>query len=287
MSKLFHDMQEAARQSEAGSGNGQVLAQLLESVGANPDSLRESASPLGNCRRLQLPALPRPFLMANDESTWTHGAFEGYRALRTKLVRFQSSQGVRSIVITSAEAGEGKTVSAVNLALSMSQLAGQRVLLVDADLRTAGLSSATGALEKPGLAEVLAGEAEFAAAPAQTNIPNLYIVGAGEANRPAADLFAGPKLRDFISWCNETFSMVLVDCPPMMGLSDFEVVSAACDGVLLVVRAQRTRRDRLADLVPHLREKKLLGILFNGQERPHHKQRYGYYYSKIGKNRPS
>jgi capsular exopolysaccharide synthesis family protein len=277
-------MQDAARQSVAESGSGPVLAQLLESVGAGPESFHQSASAaLKNCRRVEIPALPRPFLMATDETPATHAAFEGYRALRTKLVRFQSSQGVRSVVVTSAEAGEGKTVSALNLALSIAQLPSQRVLLIDADLRTTGLSAATGAVETPGLAEVLVGEAEFAAAPAQTNIPNLYIVGAGEAKRPAADLFAGQRFRDFVSWCNETFTMVLVDCPPMIGLADFEVVSTACDGVLLVVRAQKTKRERLADLAPHLRDKKLLGVLFNGQERRRHKSRYGYYYSKMGK----
>ncbi len=69
----------------------------------------------------------------------------------------------------------------------------------------------------------------------------------------------------------------------MIGLADFEVVSAACDGVLLVIRAGRTKRERLAELVPMLADKKLLGLLLNGQERRPHRTRYGYYYAKIGK----
>lgn len=286
MSKLFHDMQDAARHSAEQSANNQVLTQLLESVDDGADTTRPNTPlALEGCRRLEMPALHRPFLMANDETSTTHGAFEGYRALRTKLVRFQSAQGVRSVVVTSAEAGEGKTVSAVNLALSLAQLPSQRILLVDADLRTSGLSTATGALQTPGLAEVLAGEVAFEAAPAATNVPNLYIVGAGEAKIPAGDLFSGPRFKEFIGWCNETFSMVLVDCPPMIGLADFDVVSSACDGVLLVIRAQRTKRERLTRLVPHLRDKKVLGVLFNGQERSRHKSSYAYYYSKIGKDR--
>ncbi len=286
MSKLFHDMQDAARNSAERPANSQVLAQLLESVGTGADAAREITSPaLSGCRRLDMLPLHRPFLMASDETSATHGAFEGYRALRTKLVRFQAVQGVRSVVVTSAEAGEGKTVSVVNLALSLAQLPSQRILLIDADLRTLGLSTAIGALEAPGLAEVLAGEAAFETAPVSTNLPNLYIVGAGEAKMPAGDLFAGPKFKEFIGWCNETFSMILVDCPPMIGLADFEVVSAACDGVLLVIRAQRTKRERLTDLLPHLRDRKVLGVLLNGQERRRHKSRYGYYYSKLGHGR--
>ena len=150
-------------------------------------------------------------------------------------------------MVSSAEAGEGKTVSALNLALSLAQLPSQRVLLIDADLRTAGLSAVTGAVETPGLAEVLAGEATFESAPVSTNVPNLYIVGAGEAKKPAADLFAGTRFKEFIGWCNEAFNMILVDCPPMIGLADFDVVSAACDGVLIVVRARRTKREVLTD----------------------------------------
>jgi len=264
----------------------QALAQVLESVDSDRVAREARSTALNGFRRLELPPLKRPFLSASDETSTTHSAFEAYRTLRTKLVRFQSTRGVRSVVISSAEAGEGKTVSVVNLGLSMAQLPSQRVLLVDADLRTFGLSTATGALESPGLAEVLSEDTPFEKAPVATNIPNLFIVGAGDAHTPAGDLFAGPMLKQFIGWCNENFSMVLVDCPPILGLADFEVVSAACDGVLLVIRAQRTKRQRLADLVPVLGDKKLLGLLLNGQERRPHKSRYGYYYAK-NVNKPS
>ena len=282
MSKLFHDMQNAGRSRPERPPGSEALTGLLDMIGADVATQDTAATALKNCRRMELVPLERPFLLAHDETGSTHAAFEAYRALRTKLVRFQSTGGVRSVVVTSAEAGEGKTVSVVNLGMSLAQLPGQRVLLIDADLRTSGLSAATGALEKPGLAEVLNGEASFESALVLTNIPNLCIVGAGEPSRPAGDLFAGPHFKDFVGWCNETFSMVLVDCPPVIGLSDFEVVSAACDGVLLVIRARRTKRERLADLVPILSEKKLLGLLLNGQERRPHRSRYGYYYTKIG-----
>ena len=284
MSKLFHDMQDAARHSAGRPAHSPALAQLLESVDADAEAAREATSAvLQGCRQLQMLPLKRPILTVDDETSSTHAAFEAYRALRTKLVRFQSSDGIRSVVVSSAEAGEGKTVSALNLAMSLAQLPSQRVLLIDADLRTWGLSAMTGAVETPGLAEVLAGEATFESAPVLTNIRNLYIVGAGEAKRPPGDLFSGSKFKEFVGWCNEVFSMVLVDCPPMMGLADFDVVSSACDGVLIVVRAQRTKREILTDLRPKLQGKKLLGLLLNGQERQHHKAHYGYYYSKFGR----
>jgi len=286
VSKLFHDMQDAARRSAERPASSPALTQLLESVGADAEAAREATSTvLQGCRQLQLLPLERPILLPDDETPTTHGAFEAYRALRTKLVRFQGSDGIRSVVVTSAEANEGKTVSVLNLGLSMAQLPSQRVLLVDGDLRTSGLSELTGALETPGLAEILTGEAAFEAAPVSTNVPNLYIVGAGEAKQPAGDLFARPRFQEFIGWCNEVFSMVLVDCPPMIGLADFDIASAACDAVLVVVRAQKTKREILTTLEPKLQGKKLLGVLLNGQERQHHKTHYGYYYSKIGQKR--
>jgi capsular exopolysaccharide synthesis family protein len=278
-------MQDAARRSAERPANNPALAQLLESVGADTEAAREATSTvLQGCRQLQLLPLKRPILVPDDETPTTHGAFEAYRALRTKLVRFQSSQGIRSVIVASAQANEGKTVSVLNLGLSLAQLPSQRVLLVDGDLRTAGLSNLTGAVETPGLAEVLTGEAAFEAAPVSTNVRNLYIVGAGEAKKPAGDLFAGSRFQDFIGWCNEVFSMVLVDCPPMIGLADFDIASAACDAVLVVVRAHKTKRETLTNLEPKLQGKKLLGVLLNGEERHHHKSHYGYYYySKIGR----
>jgi len=286
VSKLFHNMQDAAKLSAERPADSPALAQLLEEIGADAEAAGQATSNvLQGYRRLEILPLKRPILLASDETPSTHGAFEAYRALRTKLVRFQSAEGVRSIVVTSAEAGEGKTVSVLNLALSLAQLPSQRVLVIDADFRTSGLSAVTGAVETPGLAEVLAGEATFETAPVSTNVQNLYIVGAGEAKRPAGDLFASPRFKEFIGWCNETFNIILVDCPPMIGLADFEVVSAACDGVLVVVRALKTKREVLTTLGSHLQGKKLLGVLLNGQERQRHKAHYGYYYSKIGRKR--
>ena len=286
MSKLFHDMQDAARHSAELPANSPALAQLLDAVGADAETARQATSTaLQGCRHLEMLPLKRPFLVAGDETSSTHSAFEAYRALRTKLLRFQSAEGIRSIVVTSAEAREGKTVSVLNLGLSLSQLPSQRVLLIDADLRTAGLSAVTGAVETPGLAEVLAGGATFESSLVSTNVRNLYIVGAGEAQAPAGDLFAGPKFKDFVGWCNEIFSMIIVDCPPMIGLADFDVVSVACDSVVIVVRAQKTKREILTALEPKLQGKKVLGVLLNGQERQRHKAHYGYYYSQMGQKR--
>ena len=283
MSKLFREMQEAERHSLERPVNSAALEELLTVVGAEAQAAREATSaPLQNCEQIALLPMTRPVLLNTAEETSTHSAFESYRALRTKLIRFQAAKGVRSVVVSSAVAGEGKTVSALNLAMSLAQLETQRVLLVDGDLRTTGLSSRTGIAHRPGLAEVLAGSTSFHDAVVATNIPRLFAVSAGELLTAASDLFAGAKWKEFVGYCNESFDMVIVDGPPILGLADFDLISAACDGVLVVVRARKTRRETLTEIVPHLQGKKVLGIVLNGQER-RRSNYYGYYRYSRGK----
>jgi capsular exopolysaccharide synthesis family protein len=282
MSKLFREMQDVGGHSAERPAGSAALAELLTVVDTDVQNVRQATSAqLQSCRRLTLRVMERPVLMAADEETATSAAFESYRALRTKLTRFQATQGVRSVAISSAACSEGKTISALNLAMSMAQLETQRVLLVDGDIRTAGLSRLAGAVEKPGLAEALAGDATFEDALVSTNIPRLYMVGAGEPLSAASDLFADGRWKEFIGWCNQTFDMVIVDCPPILGLADFDLISAACDAVLMVVRAQKTKRELLTETVQHLQGKKLLGVILNGQER-RQPDYYGYhYYSRV------
>ena len=286
MSKLFREMQEAERLSVEQPANSAALAELLTAVEAEAQTARRvTAAPLLNCQRIELAPMRRPVLRTEDEETSTHAAFESYRALRTKLTRFQITQGIRSVVVSSAVSGEGKTVSALNLALSLAQLETQRVLLIDGDLRTAGLSGLLGNADKPGLAEVLAGRTTFQDAVFSTSVPRRYAVGAGELLTAASDLFAGAKWKEFIGHCNELFDQVIVDCPPILGLADFDLISAACDGVLIVVRARKTKRETLTEIGQHLQGKKVLGIVLNGQER-RRSNYYGYYRYSRGKGKP-
>ena len=287
MSKLFREMQSAAKQSAERPTSSVGLSELLEIVDEGKEAADTAATAtLHGCRTLQLPRLSCPVLMPEEENFNTHAAFEAFRGLRTKLLRAQSTQGIRSVVISSSVQGEGKTLSSLNLGLTVSQLDKTRVLLIDGDVRTGGLSILTGATQGPGLSEVLAGEASFESALLATNIPNLYIVGAGEAKHAPSDLFAGTKWKDFIGWCCESFSLVIVDSPPILGLADFEVISAACDAVLLIVRALKTKREILTHLREHLDEKKILGIVLNGQVH-HPGNKYGYNYHYYGYSRDS
>ena len=285
MSQLFRAMQEVGIDPVEQQSESPVLDDFFTSLGGEAPVPREARTAvLRDCRSITLPRMERPILVGGDEDTTTHRACESYRAIRTKLTRFQASQGIHSVAISSAGPNEGKTISVLNLGLSMAQLETQRVLLIDGDIRTAGLSRLTGATAKPGLAEVLAGQASFEESLVATDVPRLFTVGAGELESPASDLFAGARWKEFVGWSSELFDTVIVDCPPILGLADFDLITAACDGVLMVVRARKTGREALGETVQHLQGKRLLGVILNGMERKH-PDSYGYYYYSRGRKK--
>jgi len=127
----------------------------------------------------------------------------------------------------------------------------------------------------PGLANVLSAECSGESVVLETNRPNLHVCSAGSTTLPSAELYAGPLWQKFITWCSKSFDFVIVDSPPVFTLADVELMTAACDGVLLVVRARRTHREMLRKSASQIDAKKLLGVIYNGSEGSSH----DYYYA--------
>src|SRR2546429_7338055 len=193
-------------------------------AGARLAQCRHVALGNGNAARLVL-----------RQDDFLNAALEAYRGLRTRLMHAQSKSGLRSIVITSSLPGEGKTLTTMNLGLCYAQLPQQRVLVIDADLRTCGL---TALLDHPctlGLAEVLAGKATLEEAMVATNQKNFFVLPAGTISSPPPELFTGSHWQELLGRCSELFEVVLVDTPPIIPLADFELISVACQGVVMVV----------------------------------------------------
>lgn len=195
-----------------------------------------------------------------------HYATEAYRSLRTRLMRLQATKGVRSVAISSAAPGEGKTVTTLNLALCYTQLHDTPVLLIDADLRSRRLSQLLSNPPGPGLAEVLSGEARYEEAILATSNPNLYVLPAGALSVSAPEVLSGNAWKELIAWCSESFKLILVDTPPVRPLADFELITAACDAFLMVVRAYKTQREALQLLAGQMDPKKLIGVVLNSTE---------------------
>jgi receptor protein-tyrosine kinase len=251
--------------------NGQHQDVLSTSVEEPP------ASGLEQCQTLPLPT--KKLLQTQFRGSGSLGpAKEAYRALRTRLLRLQTTQNLRSVLITSAIPGEGKSHTALHLAQSCAQLNDVRIILIDGDLRTHGLSDDLGAAASPGLAEVLSGQCTPEEAVMATDIPNLYVLGAGTPTKPPAELYSGRQWKEFIDWCNKAFKLVLVDSPPVLNLADVEVMAAACDGMLMVVRALHTKREVLQECAKQIDSKKLLGLVYNATENGLQRRYYSRYY---------
>jgi capsular exopolysaccharide synthesis family protein len=217
---------------------------------------------LANCRKLILVRQPNVPVIFGQESLFPV-AVDCYRSLRTKLLRLMATQGLRSVVISSPNPAEGKTLSTFNLGLTFAKLSGQKILLVDSDLRTRGLTGLLGACSEPGLSDLLNGEVAFESAVLATNVENLYVVTAGLSSNRSSEAFAGNHWKEFVNWAVQQFSIVLVDAPPILPMADFELIAGACQGTLLVVRALQTSRESFTKAVKQLDAKKFFGTVFN------------------------
>ena len=232
-------------------------------------------------RMVRLPRDPRRLFFPEDETVPAPPALEAYRSFRTRVLRLQARRQFRTVAITSAAKGDGKTLTSSNLALCCAQLPQFPVLLIDGDLRTHGAGRYLGHDDGPGLADILSGQVAREAAVVATDIPNLHFVSAGEAMKNPPELFSGTSWKEFITWCKDNFKLVLVDCPPALPLADFELISASCDGILVIARARATNKEALERVLAQVDSHKLLGVTLNSVAQYDH----SYYYYDYGDKR--
>jgi capsular exopolysaccharide synthesis family protein len=167
------------------------------------------------------------------------------------------------IVVSSPTTGDGKTITAINLAGALAQRSDEQILLLDADFRRAMVHVCLGLPQEPGLAEVLAGEAEFEDTVYRVEqLPNLYILPAGTAGERPSELLDSSSWRTFGERIRDQFHRVVVDCPPVEAVADYDLITAVCDGVVLVVRPDHTDRKLCMGALKTVGQK-LIGVLIN------------------------
>jgi capsular exopolysaccharide synthesis family protein len=193
-------------------------------------------------------------------------ALEAYKSLRTRLLKSQASQGFRSIAVTSVGRSEGKTLTAFNLACCCASVENFSVLLIDGDLRSCSLTNLIGRLPSVGLADVMSSAASCEQAIVRTDVPNLYVMGAGTSKAQPTELFSTERWAQVIRWSRHHFKMVLVDALSIGAFADFELMTPECDGVLVVVRARSTSREALRLAIEQLDANKLIGVVWNGSD---------------------
>jgi len=205
---------------------------------------------------------------------------ESYRSIRTALLLSSADSPVKTIAVTSAMPGEGKTVSASNLAVTLAQ-SGKTVLVVDADLRRPRQHRIFKTKNTFGLTTYLTDSVSLKDVVKSTEIPNLFLVNAGPVPPNPAELLGSDKMARFIRMMSEETDYVIFDLPPMLEISDALVLGAKVDGMVLVVWGDKTSRESLKKAREKLDLLKVrtIGVIINNVDMPRHTGYYqGYYH---------
>lgn len=167
---------------------------------------------------------------------------EQFRGLRNSITALNPDGAPRSVVLTSAVRGEGKSVATLNLAVALAELPGTEVLCVDADLHEPSLELYLGLPRRQGFADVLRGTCPLDAAIRQTSVPGVSILGAGTLPDNPSKLLGSDRVRTLLNTIKQRYSYVLIDTPEAMTTSDASLLGAMASGIVLVVRLGETSR---------------------------------------------
>jgi capsular exopolysaccharide synthesis family protein len=216
-----------------------------------------------------------------------HPMSEAYRHLRNNLKFARADQPLRTLLVTSALTGEGKTTTAANLAISFSR-EGKTVLLVDADLRRPGLDRFFGRDTSAGLSDVLAGHVSVERAIVETGVDGLYLLPAGPTPQDPGQLIESSQMQQLVESQAAAFNVVIVDSPPALAVTDALILARHVDGVLAVFESGRVTRQLAATVEAKLKwpNGPFLGAVLNKVRLgPADRHWYGYHYEGAGRRR--
>lgn len=168
---------------------------------------------------------------------------EQYKILRTNVLSAGTKRPVKTLVVTSSLHSEGKTITALNLAVVIAQSVQKpKVLLIDADMRRGRIGKYLGVAPSAGLTEILSGQADTSGCVFHIDIENLAFISSGAVAENPAELLASDKMRALLADLKMQFDYVLIDTPPIISVTDAGIIGALADGILMVIQASRTQR---------------------------------------------
>lgn len=228
-------------------GLGAALAlEFINDTIKSPDDVRDklNITPLG-----ATPKLPRATTLTSELDDRSSAISEAYFSLLTSL-RFSTDRGApKSLLITSSRAGEGKSSTALALAMNFARL-GHSVLLIDGDLRKPFFAGPS----ERGLSILLTSEGDLGEHVQRTKLENLWLLPTGAIPPNPAELLASSRLKSIVSEAMSHFDVVLVDAPPVLGLADAPLLGSVCQATLLVVESGKTRTRSALNAVGRLKE---------------------------------
>ncbi len=202
---------------------------------------------------------------------------EQYRTIRTNI-QFASSvdRKLQTLVITSSGPSEGKTTTSANLAVVFAK-SGQRVLLVDADMRKPTVFKTFQLTNEVGLSTVLSAGKNVGDAAQQTSIENLSVLTSGPKPPNPSELLGSMRMDQVINEARNLYDIIIFDMPPVVAVTDAQIMASKVDGTLLVIRENVTKKESVtkAKELLHLVNARVLGVVYNGAEQS---KDQGYYY---------
>lgn len=202
---------------------------------------------------------------------------EQFRTIRTNIEFSGVDEQIQVIMVTSSGPMEGKSTTTANLAVVFAQQ-DKRVLLVDADLRKPTVHYTFNQLNNFGLTSVLSGQVQLKAAANVTDVPNLSVLTSGPIPPNPAELLGSKSMAKFIKEARENYDVILFDTPPILAVTDAQVLGTQCDGSILVVFSGKTEMEhaKKAKELLEATTSKLLGAVLNGKKLQN--SDYYYYY---------
>jgi capsular exopolysaccharide synthesis family protein len=286
MSRLDQAMSRASRRGALGSRTASETWRASDEFAFEPASSSSIAGlasfgPAPPTRPADFDALwpDRQAVRKNEKivvGPMARACVEQYRKIGAALHELQSARASKTLLITSALAREGKTLTACNLALTLSHSYNQKVLLIDADLRRPGVHKLLRVPNVNGLSHALASHRSTATYVCQLS-DTLFVLPAGE---PDPDPFAGltsVRMRRLVHECADGVNWVLIDTPPVGLLADATSLAVMADLTLLVVRAGATPYQLVQRAIDAIGRERLAGVVMNGVERSQLADAYEYY----------
>jgi capsular exopolysaccharide synthesis family protein len=213
--------------------------------------------------------------MISIKNPKSHAA-EAFRTLRTNIQFSSLDNEIKAIVVTSTQPGEGKSTVISNLAVTMAQ-SGKKVLLIDCDLRKPSVHKKLGMSNQDGLTSLLAKEKNLEEVVQPTNINNFYVLTSGPIPPNPAELLGSKRMKSFIVELQGYFDMILLDAPPVLAVTDAQILSTLCNGVMLVAeygQAEKHAVVRAKEAIDKVGGK-ILGLVIN--KVPSNSKSYYYY----------
>lgn len=209
---------------------------------------------------------------------------ESYRALRTNIEFSSIDEKLQVIMVSSAGPGEGKSTTITNLAVTFAQ-SEKKVVLIDADLRKPTAHHTFTISNRFGLSSVISQQCPLEEAIQASGIDNLDVITSGAIPPNPAEMMSSKRMTAILEQLRQMYDIILIDTPPLLAVTDAQIVSTKSDGVILVVDQGRVKREIASKAVKNLESvnARILGVVLNNVKRKANEEAYYYYYGSQDK----